>query len=159
MLTAAPARKTMFTSEFDSAFACAVLLFALPFEEGDFARHVELLPMLDARMEGRDRPVIVLEFEDGYPVPNALWRKRMVEARANVRSRPVVALVTPSFAQRAGAGLAAWIRPPQFEQRVFSTFEEAMKWIGEKRGVTTKILHKLRADAKDGARSGPKCGP
>ena len=141
----------MFIVEYDSAFAFGVMLFELPSEENDFARYVEAIPKLDSRAAGRDAPVLVVEFAEGYPAPSAVWRKRFVEARVKLASSPLVALVAPSVAMRAGIALARWIRPPQFEQRVFSTFDEAMEWTEEKRGGTTKILHRLYLEAKQRA--------
>ena len=137
----------MFICELDPAFAFGLMLFAPPFEEHDFARYVETIPQLDARATGRDSPVLLMEFVADYPAPNAVWRKRFVEARASLVSRPMVALVAPSMAMRAGIGLARWIQPPKFEQRVFSTFEGAMQWVEDARGPSTKILRRLHEEA------------
>jgi hypothetical protein len=138
----------VFICEFDSAFGFGIMLFEPPFEEADFEQYVELVPKLDKRIGEREGSALVLEFAPGYPGPNALWRKRFVEARRSMVSKPVVAIVVPSFAMRAGVALAAWIKPRPFEQGVFGTFAEAMVWLEEKRGPTTKILQSLYADAK-----------
>jgi hypothetical protein len=139
----------MFVYEIDPAFGFAVVLFAPPAEEDDFARYVELIPQLDRRGAEREAPVLLLEFGEGYPPPNAIWRKRFVDARASLASRPIVALVTPSRAMRAGIALARWIRPPTFDQSVFATVDEAMGWLAEARGPTAaKLLRRLYADAR-----------
>ena len=136
----------MFLCEFDTAFALGVMLFEVPPDEEDFARYIEAIPTMDQRAKGRESPVLVVEFGAGYPAPKAAWRKRLVEARDHIVSKPLVALVAPSVAMRAGISLVRWLDPPPFEQQVFSTFEEAMEWVAQKRGPTTKVLARLYED-------------
>ena len=137
----------MFVYEIDPAFGFAVVVFAPPVEEDDFARYVELIPQLDRRGAGREGPALIVEFAEGYPPPNASWRKRFVDARAGIASKPIVALVTPSRAMRTAIALARWIRPPTFDQGVFATVEEAMDWVTTARGPAAKVLDKLHGDA------------
>ena len=148
----------MFICEIDPAFGFAVMIFAPPAEEDDFARYVELVPQLDRRGAEREGPALIVEFGEGYPPPSATWRKRFVDARAGLASKPIVALVTPSRAMRAGIALAGWMRPPTFDQSVFATVEEAMDWVVGVRGPSAKVLHRLYGDAKrrvSGARGRP----
>jgi hypothetical protein len=137
-----------FLHEVDPAFAFALILFELPFEEHDFEQYVEVIPKLDQRVAGREGPALIVELAEGYPSPNAVWRKRFVAARANIVSKPLVAIVVHSAAARAAVGLARWLEPPPFEQQVFGTFEAAVTWIEQKRGPTTKVLRRLYAELK-----------
>jgi hypothetical protein len=136
----------VFVCEYDPVFAFGVMLFGLPGEERDCDQYVESIPKLDKRVGRRDASLLV-EFVEGYTPPNALWRKRFIEARSHLVSRPRVALVLPSAAARATLKLANWVSPAPFEQRPFSTADEAIVWLAERAG-SRKPLDALYQSAR-----------
>ncbi len=101
----------MFTYEIDPAFAFAVMLFRLPVEEHDLARYIDAIPKLDRRVAGRDSPVLVVELAEGYPAPSAMWRKRLVEARQKLVSKPLVAIAAPSISRAASDPMCPTFTP------------------------------------------------
>lgn len=136
----------MFKHVHDSAFGFAVMVFATPPSEDDADHYVAAVRTLDAMGAERDGSALVLVFEAGYPMPDAVLRKRFVEARKGMRSRPVVALVGAHPLMRASVIAARWISPPPFPQEATATFAEAVEWIESKRGPTLRVLDRLYAE-------------
>jgi hypothetical protein len=102
---------------------------------------------LDAVGADHPRAALALVIADGYPLPGADARRRGVDARKNMVSRPVVAVVTTSPLVRAAIAASRWISPPPYEQRVLPTFEEAVTFIEAKRGPTLRILDRMYDEA------------
>lgn len=126
----------MFHSRHDARLALAVMVLAPPALESDIHDYVACVKMLDGVASNREDAALVLVLESGYPLPDADARKRGVDARKDMKSRPVVAVVTENPLLRAGLAAARWMSPLTFEQHVASTFEEAVTYIEASRGPT-----------------------
>lgn len=144
----------MLRYRYDALHALAVMVLTPPQEDTDIDAYVACVKTLDAVAVNREGSALVMVLEDGYPLPNAHARKRGVDARKDMRSRPVVAIVTTNPLLRAAIGAARWISPPPFEQGVVANFDDAVAFIDSKRGPTLKILHRLYDDARSKG-SGP----
>jgi hypothetical protein len=138
---------TMFESKYDSAFAFAVLVFAPPYSDKDIDDYETRIQQLDRFVAGRERSALILVMEKGYPLPDARMRKRFVEARRNIQSRPVVAIVSEHPLLRLVVTAAHWISPLPFPHQVCSTVPEAIAWIESQRGPTLRVLDRLYEEA------------
>jgi hypothetical protein len=105
------------------------LVLAPPESATDIDDYVACVKLLDGVAANREGSALVLVLESGYPLPDARSRKRGVDARKDMKARPVVAVVTTNPLLRAALGAARWISPPPFEQSVSSTFAEAVRFI------------------------------
>jgi hypothetical protein len=133
----------MFHYRYDPLHAFAVMVLAPPAADSDIDDYVACVKMLDGVAANREGSALVLVLESGYPLPDGAARQRAVDARKNMKSRPVVAVVTTNPLLRAGLAAARWISPPPFEQSVSATFDEAVRFIEDKRGPTLRLLHRL----------------
>ena len=137
-----PSRR-MFRSRHDPRLALAVIVLAPPEQETDIDEYVACVKMLDAVGANREGAALVLVIESGYPLPDGRARQRGVDARKDMKSRPVVSVVTSNPLLRAALTAARWVSPPPFEQHVAPTFDEAVKYIEERRGPTRGLLHRM----------------
>jgi hypothetical protein len=133
----------MFHYRYDPLRAIAVMVLAPPASEQDIDDYVRCVKTLDEAATNRERSALVLVLESGYPLPDAKTRKRAVDARKDMKSRPCVAVVTSNPLLRAALAAARWISPPPFEQAVVATFEEAVRFIEAKRGPTLRVLERM----------------
>lgn len=138
----------MLRYRYDRNHAFAVMVLSPPASETDIDEYVACVKTLDAVATNREGSALVMVLEEGYPLPNADARKRGVDARKDMKSRPVVAVVTTSRLLRAALVAARWISPPPFEQAVVATFEEAVAFIEAKRGSTRQLLHRMYDEAR-----------
>jgi hypothetical protein len=138
----------MLRYRYDPLHAFAVMVLSPPGGDTDIDEYVACVKRLDAAAANRDGAALVMVLESGYPLPNAESRARGVAARKDMKSRPVVAVVTTNPLLRAAIVAARWISPPPFEQAVVTTFEDAVTWIEEKRGPTLRLLHRMYEEAK-----------
>ncbi len=138
----------MLEYRFDPSHALAVMVLAAPASETDIDDYVACVKKLDAAAANHTRAALVLVLESGYPLPDAGARKRAVDARKDVKARPVVAVVTTSPLLRAALAAARWISPLPFEQHVTSTFDEAVAFIETKRGPTLRLLERMYEETK-----------
>ncbi len=144
----------MIRYRYDPLHAFAVMVLTPPQEATDIDEYVTCVKTLDAFAANREGSALVMVLEEGYPLPNAEARKRGVDARKDMKSKPVVAVVTTNPLLRAAIAAARWISPPPFEQAVVTSFDDAVAFIDAKRGPTLKILHRLYDDARSRG-SGP----
>ena len=133
----------MFHHRYDPLHAFAVMVLAPPASESDIEDYVTCVKMLDGVAANREGSALVLVLESGYPLPDAAARKRGVDARKDMKSRPVVAVVTTNPLLRAALEAARWMSPPPFEQSVSATFDEAVQFIEGKRGPTGRLLNRM----------------
>lgn len=133
----------MFDSRHDPSVALAVIVLAAPALETDVDEYVACVKMLDGVASNRERSALILVLENDYPLPDAQARKRGVDARKDMKSRPVVSVVTSNALIRAALAAARWIAPAPFEQHVAPTFDEAVKYIEATRGPTWGRLRQL----------------
>jgi len=137
----------MFASRHDPLRALAVIVLAPPANDSDVGDYVACVQLLDQVGNNREGAALVLVLEEGYPLPDAETRKKAVDARRGMKSRPVVSVVTKSALLRAALKAAHWISPPPFEQHVAASFEEAVQYIESKRGPTLRLLDKMYDEA------------
>jgi hypothetical protein len=137
----------VFRYGYDPLHAFAVMVLTPPATENDVDDYVAAVKKLDGVAANRDGSALVLVLDSGYPLPNAAARKRSIEARKDMKSRPVVAVVTTNPLLRAGLAAARWFSPPPFEQAIVTTFDDAVKFIESKRGPTLRILNRLYEEA------------
>lgn len=138
----------MLRYRYDPLHAFAVMVLSPPASDADIDEYVACVKTLDGVATNREGSALVMVLDDGYPLPNAEARKRGVDARKDMKSRPVVAVVTTSALMRAALVAARWVSPPPFEQAVVATFDEAVAFIESKRGSTRQLLHRLYQDAR-----------
>lgn len=138
----------MLRYRYDALHAFAVMVLSPPATDGDIDEYVACIKTLDAVGASREGSALVMILEAGYPLPNAEARKRGVDARKDMKSKPVVAVVTTNPLLRAAIGAARWISPPPFEQGVVATFDDAVAFIESKRGGTMRLLQRLYDDCR-----------
>lgn len=117
--------------------------------DDDFARYVASFAIADEACTHGPQPGIgVLVVDDGNPVPNAAWRRRMAEASTKLKSNPIVILATSSSLVRGIATAINWIRPPPYEFFATATFDEAAAIAQKRRGEPLTALHVLLDEAR-----------
>lgn len=144
----------MLRYRYDTTQALAVIVLGPPAVDADIDDYVACLKLLDDVGANRKTAAVVFVIDDGYPLPGAAARKRGVDARKDMKSRPVVAVVTTNALLRAALAAARWISPPPFEQGVVATFDEAVAFIETRRGPTLRVLHRLHDVARAELRGG-----
>lgn len=145
----------MFCLAFDQTTMVALGIFTgRENTDADFSTYVDSFQKLDAiaSRSGGLRACYVLIVDPGNPPPDALWRKRIADASANIRSDPLVSIVTSSALIRGVATAINWLRPPPFEIRSHETVAIAAAWIDARRakngdalGVLTRLEREARA--------------
>jgi hypothetical protein len=133
----------MFHYRHDPLHALAVIVLAPPALDADIDEYIACVKMLDGVAANREGSALVLVLESGYPLPDARARKRGVDARKDMKARPIVSVVTSNPLLRAALVAAHWISPPPFEQHIAATFEEAVKYVEGKRGPTLGLLARM----------------
>lgn len=153
----------MYAYAYDRTSGTMVGMLARPFNE-DSDNH-QLLESIMLQQAGVTNPavggVFILMVDPQNPHPNASWRRRFAETRDRVRfARYSFAVVTPSQPLRGVLTAVNWIRPlsSRFEAEAFSTFDDAVRWIEEKRGQKLVAVNHLSEEVhvKIG---GPGSGP
>jgi hypothetical protein len=137
----------MLRYRYDALRAFAVMVVSPPATDADIDEYVACVKTLDAAAANREGAALVLVLQAGYPLPNAEARKRAVDARKDMKSRPVVAVVTTNPLLRAALAAARWISPPRFEQGIVTSFEDAVTFIESNRGPTLGLLHRMYQEA------------
>lgn len=110
--------------------------------------------------------IVILVVDRDYPNPSAMWRKRFAEMRDHQRfARMLFAVATPSTHLHGVLTAINWMRPlsPKFDADSFSTFDDAVRWVEQKRGnrlpVVTRLFdevqEKLGYPSSGGIRSRP----
>src|SRR3954471_11434868 len=87
-----PDRGEMFHYRYDPLYALAVIVLAPPQSATDIDDYVACVKLLDGVAANREGAALVLVLESGYPLPDARSRKRGVDARKDMKARPVVAV-------------------------------------------------------------------
>jgi hypothetical protein len=126
--------------------------------DDDYGRYVASFAIADeACMRGPQPGIGILVVDDGNPVPNAAWRKKMAEASTTLKSNPIVILAAASSVMRGIATAINWIRPPPYEFFATSTFDEAVALAQKRRGEPLTGLHVLLDEARaEAAKGGTK---
>lgn len=137
----------MLRYRYDALHAFAVMVLSPPGGDSDIDEYVACVQKLDAAAANREGAALVMVLEAGYPLPSAKSRQRGVAARKDMKSRPVVAVVTANPLLRAAIVAARWISPPPFEQGIVTTFDDAVTFIESKRGPTLRVLNRLYGEA------------
>lgn len=144
----------MFVYRMDRRRALSVWLFTgATNSDDDYAQYVASFAVSDeAARLAPQRGIGVLLVDEGNPVPNAAWRKRIADASTSLKSNPVVILASSSSVVRGIATAINWIRPPPYELRVASTFDEAVTIAQKERGgepltALRVLLDEARAEA------------
>lgn len=145
----------MFTYAYDKAFGIAVTVFSGSTNtDDDYAGFIDLIQKLDALGEGRDQPVFFQIFDSDNPPFPAIWRKRVVEVRAHLKSKPFVLVLAQSRLYASIIWVVNKLDPPPFEQYNVSTFEEGVELVNARRPGTGAILQALHAEARSACASG-----
>src|SRR5689334_22987994 len=105
----------MLRYRYDPLHAFAVMVLSPPATDKDIDEYVTCVKTLDAAAANREGSALIMVLEEGYPLPDAATRQRGVAARKDMKSRPVVAVVTTNPLLRAAIVAARWISPPPFE--------------------------------------------
>jgi hypothetical protein len=142
----------MFSYRVDHAHANCVWLFSGPTNtDEDWERYVATFAALDAIAWLAELPACILLVDRENPTPNALWRKRIAEASTSLRSRPLVAFASEALLFRGAITAVNWLRPPPYEFRTMATFDQAVQWIEQRRGVPAKTFFTMLAELREEA--------
>ena len=140
----------MFSEASDVRLGLAVWLFSgSRNSDADYEGYVASIARLDAATLATDlkHPAGVLVVDDGNPIPNSHWRKRIADVSTTMHGRPLFALVSTSTLVRGVATAINWIRPPPYEASALATFDEAVAWIAQRHAHATR-LYALLAEAR-----------
>jgi hypothetical protein len=116
-------------------------------------------PLLRPRRRGFEREcgqrpdgiLKVMIFAPGYPRPSATTRKRVTDVIKRSRVRKYFfAMVTESILIRGILTAIQWVQPapPGHEYTAHATFEDAARWLEERRGAPLPFLDRLLAEAR-----------
>jgi hypothetical protein len=143
--------RAMFSMTFDRAFGVGVALFSgKTNEDADYERYCESVRVLDVLAATRTLPALILVIDRENPMPTALWRKRMADARDKLRCKPVVAFVCVSPLLRGAIRAAEWLKPRPFPFVVEDDFAAAAQWVEGHRPGTQKLLRRLHDELRAG---------
>lgn len=144
----------MYAYAYDRGLGTMVGMLARPFNEEEDNR--KLLESIAKHHADALSPsavgAFILVVDPSYPNPNAGWRKRFAEARDGVRfTKELFAVVTQAPHLRGVLTAVNWMRPPslRFEAESFVTFDEAARWVEEKRAQKLPTLKRLSDDVHD----------
>jgi hypothetical protein len=137
----------------DRYFGICVWLFTGPTNtDDDFERYCGSFALADeAAAVLPMRPVALLWVDRDNPLPNAKWRRRIAEASTTLRSRPAIAFASPSPLIRGIVTAVEWLRPAPYDFVVASTFEEALRYLEERRGAALLRVAELLAECRQEA--------
>lgn len=145
----------MFRFEFDRPSVIAVGIFSGPDNsDADFQAYIESFEVLDriAYDEARERGVYTVVVDPENPRPSALWRKRIADASAHLRSNPLVTLVSQSAAIRSVVTAINWFRPPPYSIKCHDSIEASAAWIQSQRaGNALEIMRRLEQACRGAA--------
>lgn len=143
----------MFRFVYDRASVIAIGVFSGPENtDADFQAYIDSIERLDtiAYEEAHERGVYALIVDPENPRPNALWRKRIADASAHLRSNPLVSLITKSAAIRSVVTAINWFRPPPYSIKCHESLESAAAWIQSQRsGNVLEIMRRLEHDCRN----------
>ncbi len=142
----------MFRLSFDRQNLIAVGVFSGGENtDADFQAYIDSFAQLDtiAFTNRHERAVYALIVDPDNPRPDAMWRKRIADGSANIRSNPLVSLITKSAAIRSVVTAVNWFRPPTYSIKCHDSIEAAAAWIGAQRsGDVLAIMRKLEKDCR-----------
>jgi hypothetical protein len=123
----------------------------------DFARSVERIRQL-AKLANRADAVatLVIIVDHDAEHPSAMWRKRLIDARAEIK-RSRFALVTASSVARGIFHLIEWMTParPGCTLAAFRSFADAVRWAEKDAGCALPFLAELYDEARRANDDGP----
>lgn len=143
----------MFRLAFDRPNVIAVGVFSGRLnQDADFQEYIASFPYLDdmAMQNPHIRAVYAVVVDPENEMPNAVWRRRIADASAHLRSNPLVSMVTKSVAVRGIVTAINWIRPPPYEIKCHETIDLAAAWIQSQReGDIAGIMSRLERDCRE----------
>lgn len=145
----------MFRFEFDRPSVIAVGVFSGPDNsDADFQAYIDSFTVLDeiAYKEAKDRGAYAVVVDPENPRPSALWRKRIAEESAHLRSNPLVSLISTSAAIRSVITAINWFRPPPYSIKCHESIEASAAWIQSQRsGNVLEIMRRLELACRETA--------
>lgn len=142
----------VFSHAFDIVEAAAVFLFTGDsHDDSDFERYIATFTMLDKRATGRESPIGMVIPEGDHLLPNAIWRRRIAEAARNLKSNPLMVVVTPSSVARGIVQAVQWIHPLPFDAATARDLNEAILVAERHRGRPAPFFRDLYQEAKRAA--------
>lgn len=142
----------MFRLAFDRSSLIAVGIFSgLENTDADFQAYIDSFDRLDviAFKERSERAVYALIVDPENPRPNAFWRKRIADASSDVRSNPLVSLITTSAAIRSVVTAINWFRPPTYSIKCHESLEAAAAWARAHRSSDVlEIMRQLERECR-----------
>ena len=142
----------MYAYAHDRILGTMVGMLTRPFDEdADNQRLLESIAkhQADAPSSASTVGAVILIVDPSYPNPNARGRRKFAEMRDDARFRKsLFALVTPAPHLRGVLTAVNWMRPPtaRFEADSFAVFDDAVRWVEEKRGQRLPVLERLLDD-------------
>ncbi len=142
----------MFRLAFDRSSVIAVGVFSgRENTDADYQAYIKSFEQLDsiAFHQQKERAVYAVIVDPENPRPSATWRKQVAEASANIRSNPLVSLITRSAAIRSVVTAINWFRPPTYSIKCHESLEASAAWIQAQRsGDILFILRKLERECR-----------
>ena len=142
----------MFRLAFDRTSLIAVGVFSgQQNTDADFGAYVNSFDQLDAIAfeNPQDRAAYALIVDPDNPRPDAMWRKRIADASAHLRSNPLVSLITKSAAIRSVVTAVNWFRPPPYSIKCHESLEASAAWIAAQRGRDVlEVMRRLERECR-----------
>lgn len=142
----------MFRLALDRPTIIAVGVFFGPENtDADFQAYVDTFDYLDdvCMRQPHERGVYALIVDPENPRPSALWRKRIADASAHLRSNPLVSLISKSATIRSVVTAVNWFRPPPYSIKCHETLEASAAWIQAQRsGDVLGIMRRLERECR-----------
>ena len=142
----------MFTEDLDEEQGLAIWLLSGSVDtDADYEELIAAFERADAAVlaPGIERPAVLQIVDDGNPVPNSFWRRRIAQATAHPHGRDAMfALVTSSLLVRGVVSAINWLRPPRYHIGLHASVDDAVAWVERARPGCAARLRSLYAEAR-----------
>lgn len=142
----------MFTDALDEEQGLAIwLLSGSSNADADYEALIASFVRANAAVlaRGHERPAVLQIVDDGNPIPNAYWRRRIANATAQPHGRDAMfSLVTPSILVRGVVSAINWLRPPRYHIGLHATVDDAIAWVERARPGSDARLRSLYDEAR-----------
>ena len=144
----------MFTVSEDRSAALVVHYFSdATNSDADYEAYCKSIAQLNTEAPFDLLRLGILAFDSSNPMPNAMWRKRIAEASANIHPNTMFILVSERQVVRGIMTAMNWVRPPTFQWSIVENLDKALDEVAGLRPDAVSSLRRLHEDCRRQAQS------